>query len=124
MIDSSIATTTIHRDSAGTFGLPIGGPIQRTEAECVQEGPVEVTTRGQRSIEQSWYVARVAIEPALRLDEIKEEHAGECRQRERVTIHFRSRRAQAIAEPIQSCAERPEKPGCTRSGSCMCRQRC
>jgi predicted aspartyl protease len=27
MIDSSIATTTIHRDSAGTFGLPVGGPI-------------------------------------------------------------------------------------------------
>src|SRR5256714_754244 len=99
-------------ERSGRHAAPIGGPIQRTEAECVQEGPVEVTTRGQRSIEQSWYVARVAVEPALRLDEIEEEHAGECRQRERVTIHFRSRRAQAIAEPIQSCAERPEKPGC------------
>src|SRR5207237_255498 len=99
-------------ERSGCRPAQLGGPIQRTEAECVQEGPVEVTTRGQRSIGQSWYVARVAIEPALRLDEIKEEHAGECRQRERVTIHFRSWRAQAIGEAIQCHAECPEKPGC------------
>jgi len=99
-------------ERSGRGSTPISGPIQRTEAECVQEGPVEVTTRGQRSIEQSWYVARVAIEPALRLDEIEEEHAGECRQRERVTIHFRSRRVQAVAEPIQRRAECPEETGC------------
>src|SRR5438105_6807444 len=99
-------------ERSGRGSTPISGPIQCTEAECVQEGPVEVTTRGQRAIEQSWYVARVAIEPALRLDEIEEEHAGECRQRERVTIHFRSRRVQAIGEPIQRRAECPEETGC------------
>src|SRR5712691_10965913 len=73
---------------------PISRPIQRTETECVKKGPVKVPARREGPIEESGHIAGVAIEPALRLDEIKEEHAGERRQRERMAIRAGSRRAQ------------------------------
>ena len=90
---------------------PISRPIQRTEAEGVEKGAVKVPARREGPIEESGHIAGVAIEPALRLDEIKEEHAGERRQRERMAIRAGSRRAQAIGEPVQSCAKRPEEAG-------------
>src|SRR6267143_42158 len=44
---------------------PIGRPIQRTEAECVEKGPVKVPARREGAIEESGHITCVTIEPAL-----------------------------------------------------------
>jgi predicted aspartyl protease len=45
MIDSSAATTVIHRDSAGTFGLAIAGPVQHATGVFGESTSVYAHTR-------------------------------------------------------------------------------
>ena len=61
-------------------GAPVRrGAIQRAEAEGVQKGAMKVTPGGERTVEQTRHVSRIAVQPALRLDEVEEEHPGERR---------------------------------------------
>ena len=45
MIDSSVATTIIHRDSAGSFGLPIGAPTQHATGVFGESANIYAQTR-------------------------------------------------------------------------------
>ena len=67
---------------------------------------------GERPVKQMRDVARVAVQPAFRLDEIEEEHAREGRERERVAIEMGARRSQAVGQVQQRGAECAEEAGC------------
>src|SRR5213075_683627 len=86
--------------------------IQRTEAERVQERTMKVAPAEQGAVEQVWHVARVAVQPAFRLDEIKEEHASQCGQRQSVAVETGTRRAKLLGQVHQRAAERAEETWC------------
>ena len=76
-------------------------PIQGAEAQRVEERAMKVAAGGERAVEQPRDVTGVAVQPALRLNEIEEEHARQRGQRQGVTIEARAWRAQPLSQPIQ-----------------------
>ena len=65
-----------------------------------------------RAFEQMRDVTEVAVQPALGLDEIEEEHACEGGERERVPIGARPRRAQPFGQLYQRVPKGAKEAGC------------
>ena len=96
-------------EGASGGAAPAGRAIERAKTQRMQERAVKVMPARQRPIEEARHVARVPVEPALGLNEIQEEHAGQGREGERVTVAARSGRRQALGQPIERGTKRPEK---------------
>ena len=66
---------------------------------------------GDRPVEEVRHVARVAVQPPFRLDEIEEEHAREGGERQCVPIDLRAGRAQAVGQAIERAAKGTKEAG-------------
>src|SRR6266566_4303456 len=55
-------------------------------------------------------VAPVAVQPAFRLHEVEEQHAGERGERQGVPVGPTAGRGQAVRQPLQRGTERPKEP--------------
>src|SRR5207247_10840585 len=86
-------------------------PNQIPEAQRVEERAMEESAGGKRAIEQVCDKARVAVQPAFRLDEIEEQHASERGERERVSIDPHARRPQTVGQTIEGTAKRAKEAG-------------
>src|SRR5258706_2292460 len=71
---------------------------------------MEVPAGAECPVEQVWDVAGVAVEPAFGLDEIEEEHARECGERERVAIDTRAWSAEPFGQPVECATKSTEEP--------------
>src|SRR5207247_4611641 len=86
-----------------------GGAVEDAETQRVQGGAVEVAAGGQRAIEQARQIAAVAVEPALLLYEIEEEHARQGGEREGVPVDAAPWPGEAIGEALEHGAEGAEE---------------
>src|SRR5256884_9997746 len=71
---------------------------------------VKVAPAGDALIETVDQKAPVAVQPALRLHEVEEQHPGERGEREGVALGPAAGRRQAVGQPLQRGPEHPEEP--------------
>src|SRR5439155_787475 len=84
--------------------------VEGAEAQRVEDLAVEVAPGGEALVEAVDQVAPVAVQPALRLDEVEEQHTGEGGERERMPLAPAAGRRQAVCQPLQRGPEHPEEP--------------
>ena len=72
---------------------------------------MKIAPGDEGALEQLRQVARVAVEPALGLHEIEEQHPGESREGQRVPVGARARRGKPVGESLERGAEGAEESG-------------
>ena len=94
----------------------VGRLIQRAEEEGPEQVALDFASLRQRAVDMLAEKMRVGIEPALGLDEIEEEDAGELEQCEAVTVVRGDPLREGGAHPVQRAAERREETAPHRFG--------
>ena len=86
-------------------------PIERAEAQRVEHVALKRAARREGLVEPVDQVAAVSVQPALRLDEVEEQHPREGREGERMALAAAARFRQPVGEPLEHAAERLEEAG-------------
>jgi len=87
------------------------GSIEGAEEERAQQVAMQRASPHQAVIHGAREEVRAAIEPALALDEIEEEHAGELQQGERVLVTGGGTGWHGTLEPLEAATELAKEPG-------------
>ena len=85
-------------------------PIEGTEAQRIEHMAMEVAAGGRALVETMDEVTPVSVQPALRLDEVQEQHSGEGSERQGVTLGAAAGGRKAIGEALERDPERLEEP--------------
>jgi len=91
-------------------------PVQDTEAEGVKKGAVKVQLPGEGALQQPGQVTMVAVEPALRLHEVEEQHARQRGERQVMPIGAHMWNSQPIGEAVEGLAEGAKETRCDPFG--------